>query len=89
MHGWQFENVKLDAPAAPQELVFLRLLAANCKMFSLNSSRVCCDPSKVGTGRRALPGKPRARAPTPARSRLRSTPLRDPAIRQRNVTYVC
>ena len=24
-------------------------------MFSLSSSRVCCDPTKTGTGRRALP----------------------------------
>jgi hypothetical protein len=38
-----------------QELLFLRLFSTNCKMFSLSSSRVCCDPTKTGTGRRSLP----------------------------------
>ncbi|KAJ1481229.1 hypothetical protein T484DRAFT_2744480 [Baffinella frigidus] len=44
-----------DMAKMQKELIFLRLLANNCKMFSLNNSRVCCDPTKVGTGRRALP----------------------------------
>uniref|UniRef100_A0A7S4NYK6 Peptidase M14 domain-containing protein n=2 Tax=Guillardia theta TaxID=55529 RepID=A0A7S4NYK6_GUITH len=44
-----------DISRMQDELTFLRLMSINCKMFSLNSSRICCDPSKLGTGRRELP----------------------------------
>lgn len=44
-----------DLAKMQQELLFLRLFSNQSHMFSLSSSKVCCDPTKTGTGRRALP----------------------------------
>jgi hypothetical protein len=44
-----------DLAKMQQELLFLRLLSTQTPMFSLSTSKVCCDPTKNGTGRRALP----------------------------------
>jgi len=44
-----------DLAKMQQELLFLRLFSTHSKQFSLSSSKVCCDPTKTGTGRRSLP----------------------------------
>mmetsp|Transcript_42855 Transcript_42855/g.67181 ORF Transcript_42855/g.67181 Transcript_42855/m.67181 type:complete len:175 (+) Transcript_42855:161-685(+) len=56
MNAFCFVNLlENDWGLMQKELSLLRMLDNNCKMFSLASSRVCCDPSKHGTGRRAIP----------------------------------
>jgi len=55
MNAFCFVNLEEDLAKMQRELGFLRILDANSRMFSLNNTRICCDPSKFGTGRRALP----------------------------------
>lgn len=55
MNAFCFVNLEEDFNKMQRELHFLRLLDANSRMFSLSNTRICCDPSKYGTGRRSLP----------------------------------
>lgn len=51
--SWTDAQMNLDDPVAMQnELKFFKLLAMNAPDFDLETSRMCADPSKAGTGRR-------------------------------------
>eukprot|EP00297_Palpitomonas_bilix_P006051 CAMPEP_0113883720 /NCGR_PEP_ID=MMETSP0780_2-20120614/9779_1 /TAXON_ID=652834 /ORGANISM="Palpitomonas bilix" /LENGTH=423 /DNA_ID=CAMNT_0000871101 /DNA_START=74 /DNA_END=1345 /DNA_ORIENTATION=+ /assembly_acc=CAM_ASM_000599 len=54
MNGFMYCNIHDDIQKAEKELQFLRQFDANAKEFSLQNSRFCADPTKAGTGRRAL-----------------------------------